>query len=49
VNFGVKWWLGFGGGSYIRVRVKMVATLGLGFEDGGYFRVRELLYKDVCE
>jgi len=27
----------------------MAATLGLGFEDGGYFRVRELLYKDVCE
>ncbi len=39
---GVKWWLGFGGGDYIRVRVKMVATLGLRFEDGGYLRVREL-------
>jgi len=24
------------------VRVKMAATLGLGFEDGSYFRVREL-------
>jgi hypothetical protein len=41
VNFGVKWWLGFGGGCYIRVWVKMAITLGLGFEDGGYFRVRE--------
>ncbi len=30
MNFGVKWWLGFGGGGYIRVR----------FEDGGYFKVR---------
>jgi hypothetical protein len=30
VNFGVKWWLGFGGGGYIRV----------GFEDKGYIRVR---------
>jgi hypothetical protein len=42
VNFGVKWLLGFGGGNYITVRVKMAATLGLGFEDGGHFRVREL-------
>jgi hypothetical protein len=25
VNFGVKWWLGFGGGGYIRVKVKMAA------------------------
>ncbi len=40
MNFGVKWWLGFGGANYIRVRVKMVATLGLGFEDGGYFKVK---------
>jgi hypothetical protein len=42
VNFGVKWWLGFRGGGYIRVRVKVATTLGLGFEDGKYFRVKEL-------
>jgi hypothetical protein len=43
VNFGVKWWLGFGGGSYIKVRVKVATTLGLGlrFEDGSYFKVKE--------
>ncbi len=42
MNFGVKWWLGLGGGSYIRVMVKVAAILGLRFEDGGYFRVRDL-------
>jgi hypothetical protein len=39
VNFGAKWWLGFGSGSYIRVTVKMAATLGL----------RSCIYKVVCE
>jgi hypothetical protein len=42
MNFRVKWWLGFGGGGYIRVKVKMATSLGLGFEDGTYFMVKEL-------
>jgi len=29
VNFGVKWWLGFGSDNYIRVKVTTI--LGLGF------------------
>jgi hypothetical protein len=39
VNFGAKWWLGFGSGSYISVTVKMAANLGL----------RSFIYRGVCE